>query len=345
MANKTLYGVLSDGTEIYKYALINSNGCMAEVTDYGAILLCLMVKDKDGLLRDVVLGCNSLDGYFDNSSCFGATVGRNANRIKDGHFEIDGVSYQLAKNDGPNNLHSGPDMYFKRKWDVTEATDSAITLSLLSKDMDQGFPGNLNISVTYILTDENELIIHYHGVSDKKTVINMTNHSFFNLDGHDAGTIYNHDICIMGDYFTDTDERLIPTGELIAVKDTPLDFTQPKLIGKDINDDYKALKDGHGYDQNWVIRDYDGTLKKAAVLHSEASGITMEVYTDLPGIQMYTGNFIDVPDGKNGVSYKERTGVALETQYFPDAVNKDGFKKPVFDAESEYDSVTIYKFQ
>lgn len=344
MAEKTLYGKLKDGTEIYQFTMENEAGSVAEVMNYGAILLSVKVKDKKGNLLDVALGFDSLEGYLQNGSCLGATVGRNANRIGEGRFIVSGREYQLDRNDGPNNLHSGPDMYFKRVWNVEAHEGNAVTFSVDSPDKDQGFPGNLRMEVTYILTEDNELMIHYHGVSDKDTVINMTNHSYFNLDGHDAGTILGHEARIPADYITETDERLIPTGRLLPVAGTPVDFTEFKEIGRDISCDYEPLHFGHGYDQNWVIRDYDGSMRLAAVLRSPDSGISMEVYTDLPGIQMYTGNFLDEKKAKDGASYHNRAGVALETQFFPDAINHKEFVSPLFRAGQEYDSVTIYKF-
>jgi aldose 1-epimerase len=335
---------MDDGTKIWSYTLANANGYCAEVMNYGAVLLSLSVKDKDGNFRDVVLGCGSLEGYYNNGSCLGATVGRSANRIKDGRFVINGKEYILNQNDGPNNLHSGPDMYYNRVWNVESVQNNAVTFSLVSPDGDQGFPGTLKMEVTYLLTEDNELILHYQGISDKDTIINMTNHSYFNLDGHKAGSILNHEVQICGDFFTETDSRLIPNGKLLPVKNTPLDFTEFKELGRDIAADYEPLRFGSGYDQNWAIRDYDGTIRRAAVLRSQNSGITMEVYTDLPGIQMYTGNFLDVEQAKEGASYTKREGVALETQFFPDAVHHENFVSPVFAAGQEYDTVTIYKF-
>lgn len=344
MSNKSVYGVLQDGTQIDKFLLENASGCKAEVTNYGALLIRLMVNDKNGQLKDVVLGCDKMEDYFDNGCCLGATVGRNANRIAGGTFSINGNRYTLAANDGPNNLHSGPDMYYNRVWQVKEADQNTVTFMLESTDGDQGFPGTLKIEVTYTLTDDNSLKIHYHGVCDKDTMINMTNHSFFNLNGHNAGTILDHEVKLPGGYVTRTDKELIPDGTLIDVKGTPLDFTEFKTIGRDIRCDYEPLRFGHGYDQNWEVKDYDGTLRLAAVLRSFESGITMEVYTDLPGIQMYTGNFLDVKNGKDGAVYGRNDGVALETQYYPDAIHHQAFLCPVFQAGESYDTTTIYKF-
>lgn len=344
MYNKILFGKMPDGQEVYKYTLTNSNGFKAEVTNYGAILLKLYVSDKNGELRDVVLGYDKLEDYFVNGSCFGATVGRNANRIAEGEFSINGVKYTLDKNDGPNNLHSGHNMYFNRVWDTVECSKDTVVFSIESKDMDQGFPGNAHIEVTYTLTNDDELVIRYHGVSDKATVFNMTNHSYFNLNGHNKGDILNHEVKIFSDRITNTDSRLIPDGVMLDIAGTPCDFREFKKIGKDIEADYKPLEYGNGYDQNYEIKGYDGDIKLAAILKSDNSDVVMEVYTDLPGIQMYTGNYINEVNCKENASYGKYAGVALETQYFPDAVNHDNFVSPVYEANEDYDTVTIYKF-
>lgn len=344
MVSKELFGQLSDGTQVHAYTLKNSNGMSVKVMDYGAIVLEINVL-VDQKTIDVALAYESLKGYENNGSGHGAVVGRNSNRIGNARFVLNGVTYELDKNDGKNNLHGGVNRWYERIWEVTDGDDnedSSITFSLVSPDMDQGFPGEVSMTVTYTLTEDNALVIHYNGVTDKDTIINMTNHTYFNLNGHDAGSICNHEVYIDSDYFTETDSELIPTGNLIAVKDTPLDFNEPKLIGKDINSDYEALKFGSGYDQNWVL-DNNGELELVATLYSSDSNIYMEVFTDLPGIQMYTGNFLN-DKGKNGAVYTRNSGVALETQYFPDAINHENFKQPVVKAGEEYDTTTVYKF-
>lgn len=342
--SKELLGELTDGTRVHAYTLDNGRGMTVKVMDYGAAILEANVPAKEGTI-DVLLGHASLKGYENNGSAHGAAVGRNANRIGNAQFVLNGKKYELDKNDGKNNLHGGFKRWYERMWEVTEGEDNedaSITFSLLSPDMDQGFPGEVNVSVTYTLTEDNALVIHYGGVPDQDTVMNMTNHSYFNLEGHGAGSVRNHVVYIDSDYFTETDSELIPTGKLIPVKGTPLDFNEPKTIGQDIDADYEALKFGSGYDQNWVL-DNNGELALAATLYSPVSGIVMEVYTDLPGIQMYTGNFLN-DEGKGGARYTRNSGVALETQYFPDAVNHENFRKPVVKAGEEYDTTTIYKF-
>lgn len=342
--SKELFGKLSDGTPVSAYTLDNGMGMTVRVMDFGAAILNINVPAKCGCV-DVLLGHRTLAGYEDNGSAHGAVVGRNANRIGNAEFELNGKIYSLDVNDRKNNLHGGFDRWFERMWDVTqgdENEDASITFSLLSPDMDQGFPGEVNISVTYTLTADNELMIHYNGVPDKDTIINMTNHSYFNLNGHGAGSIRDHIAMIRSDYFTETDNELIPTGRMIPVKGTPLDFNEPKEIGRDIDADYEPLVFGSGYDQNWAL-DNDGELELAAWLYAKRTGIRMEVYTDLPGIQMYTGNFLN-DEGKDGAVYTRNSGVALETQYFPDAVNHKEFKSPIVRAGEEYDTTTVYKF-
>lgn len=342
--SKEVFGNLSDGTQVHAYTLVNNNGMTVKVMDYGAVVLEINVP-AEGKIVDVLLAHESLAGYENNGSGHGAIVGRNANRIGNAKFTLNGTTYELDQNDGKNNLHGGVNRWFERMWEVVEGDeneDASITFSLLSPNMDQGFPGEVNMTVTYTLTEDNSLVIHYNGVTDADTIINMTNHSYFNLDGHDAGSICNHEVYIDSDFFTETDSELIPTGKLIPVKGTPLDFNEPKLIGKDINSDYEALKFGSGYDQNWVL-DNNGELELAATLYSPNSKIFMEVFTDLPGIQMYTGNFLN-DKGKNGAVYTRNSGVALETQYFPDAINHENFKQPVTKAGEEYDTTTVYKF-
>lgn len=339
-----IFGQLSDKRNVNAYTLTNSNGMSVKIMDFGAAILEINVPTENGTV-DVLLGHEKLSGYEDNGSAHGAIVGRNANRIGGAAFTLNGVRYELDKNDGRNNLHGGYNRWFERLWDVTEGDeneDASIVFSLNSPHMDQGFPGNVTVSVTYTLTEDNELMIHYNGVSDMDTIINMTNHSYFNLNGQGNGTILNHIARIISDEYTETDEELIPTGRLIKVENTPLDFNIEKPIGQDIDADYEALKVAGGYDQNWVL-DNNGELELCATLYSPDTRILMEVYTDLPGIQMYTGNYLG-DAGKGGARYTKNSGVALETQYFPDAVNHPEFRQPVVKAGEEYDTTTIYRF-
>lgn len=326
------------------YTFENKNGMIMEVTDFGATLYALMVPDKDGNMIDVVLGYDSPEGYMGPSGTgFGATIGRNGNRIGKGVFTLNGKTYQLDKNNNGNNLHSGLDYYHYRMWTVKETTENSITLSLHSPDGDQGFPGNFDVDVTYTLTDDNELKIDYNGVADADTVINMTNHSYFNLNGHASGSIEQHELWMDADGFTPTDVELIPTGEIASVEGTPMDFRVKKLVGKDIDADFEALKFGGGYDHNWCLNN-NGEFKKVIELSADLSGITMEVYTDLPGVQIYAGNYLVNEPGKDGVFYKKRQGICFETQHYPDAINHDNFPSPVVKKGEVYKTTTVYKF-
>lgn len=338
------FGKLKNGTEAQLYTLINDMGMSVSVTNYGATLVNLFVPDKDGILTDVVLGYEDASGYEDGDMSLGATVGRCANRIGGAQFRINGVSYQLAKNDNEeNNLHSGPDFFHKRIWEIRNKSNQKITFTLHSPDQDQGYPGVLDMEVTYELTESGEVCIDYYSVPNMDTIINMTNHSYFNLNGHKNGTILNHELSIDADYFTRADAQSIPTGELVDVKGTPMDFTKSKTIGRDIENDYEAIKFGLGYDHNWVLNNQGG-FEKIAEVTGDISKITMEVYTDLPGVQLYTGNFIESASGKQGAIYKKRAGLCLETQYFPDAVHHDHFVSPICKAGENYRTKTVYKF-
>lgn len=325
------------------YTFENKNGMMMEVTDFGAVLYALIVPDKDGNPIDVTLGYDSPEAYGKKTSGFGATIGRNGNRIGKAQFTLNGKVYELEQNNNGNNLHSGCNYYQHRMWEVKETTENSITLSLHSPDGDQGFPGNFDVDVTYTLTDDNELKIDYNGVADADTVINMTNHSYFNLNGHASGSIEQHELWMDADGFTPTDVELIPTGEIASVEGTPMDFRVKKLVGKDIDADFEALKFGGGYDHNWCLNN-NGEFKKVIELSADLSGITMEVYTDLPGVQIYAGNYLVNEPGKDGVFYKKRQGICFETQHYPDAINHENFPSPVCKKGEEYKTTTIYKF-
>ncbi len=337
------YGTDSKGNEGTVYVLENQNGMKVEVVDFGAHITSIEFPDKDGNLVDVVLGYDDVKGYEEGSCFFGAPVGRCANRIGGAAFALDGVTYQLVDNDGGNNLHSGLNYYKDRVWDVKSIGESSITFHLMSPDGDQGYPGNLEIDITYTLTAENELLITYDAVSDADTMINMTNHSYFNLDGHAAGNILAQKIWLDSDSFTRADAKSIPTGEIISVEGTPMDFRSGRIIGTDIDAEYEATVFGGGYDHNWVLKN-NGEYKLIGSLSSEQSGIKMEVYTDMPGVQIYTGNFIKDEKGKNGVLYGRRAGVCFETQLFPDAIHHENFQSPVLKAGEKYHTVTGYKF-
>lgn len=325
------------------YTLENKNGIVMEVTDFGATLYSLFVPDKDGNICDVVLGYDNPEAYARSTTGFGATIGRNGNRIGNASFTLNGKTYQLEKNNKGNNLHSGKDYYHFRMWTVKETTENSITFSLHSPDGDQGFPGNFDIDVTYTLTDDNEVKIDYLGVTDADTITNMTNHSYFNLNGHASGNVLEQELWVDADAFTATDDQLIPTGEIVPVDGTPMDFRVKKPIGRDIDADYEAIRFGRGYDHNWCLNN-GGTFAKVIEMSAKESGITMEVYTDLPGVQIYTGNFLGNEIGKDGIVYKHRQGICFETQGYPDSINHDNFPSVVTKAGDTYRTTTIYKF-
>ena len=315
----------------------------AVVSDFGAALLKLYVPDKNGKSQDVVLGYETLEDYENGGDSVGATVGRVANRIGTGAFELNGKKYELTKNDnGENTLHGGIDFYNKRMWDVKEEDDTHVVFALVSPDGDQGFPGEVKIEVSYTITEENELKIHYHAIPDQDTLLNMTNHSYFNLSGHASGTAWNAKVWIDADAFTETDAELIPTGTVVPVEGTPMDFRKEKVVEKEIGADYTPLKLAGGYDHNWVLNGKG--FRKAASAESEETGIKMEVYTDLPGIQFYSGNFLAGSKGKEGAVYEKGYGICFETQYFPDAIHKENFESPITKAGEVYDTTTVYKF-
>ncbi|RHV08542.1 MULTISPECIES: aldose epimerase family protein [Clostridia] len=338
------FGSTSKKEEAVLYTLTNENGMSASITNYGAALVKLNVPDKEGKLRDLVLGYDDVTGYEKGGGSFGAPVGRNANRIGGAVITIQDKTYELEKNDNGNNLHSGTNYYNKRIWNVGEKTDSKIEFVLHSPDGDQGYPGTLDMHVTYELTEDNELRLIYDAVPDQDTIINMTNHSYFNLDGHDSGNVLKELVTLDADYFTRADAQSIPTGELVDVTGTPMDFRMPRALGEAIDADYEAVRLGKGYDHNWVLKN-NGKFDKVAQAVSEKSGIVMEVWTDLPGMQMYTANFLDNEHGKNGAVYGIRDAVCFETQYFPDAVHHENFASPICKKGIPYHTVTSYKFE
>ncbi len=338
----TQFGKTVFGKDFKLYTMKNKNGMEAAVTNIGACLVNLVVPDDKGELKDVVLGFDTGEEYLINGSFFGATIGRCANRTKGASFSIDGTKYHLEVNDNDNNLHSsiGKGLH-KVLWDA-QTSDDSVKFSYHSPDMENGFPGNFDISVSYTLTDDNELKISYDGVSDKKTLINMTNHAYFNLCGHDSGSIEDTLITINASHYTPVGKGAIPTGEIASVKGTVMDFTTEKAIKQDINANFEQLKLVKGYDHNYVVDDHDGTMKLLAT--AKAGGRTLQVISDLPGIQFYAGNMIATQQGKQGTIYGERTGFCLETQYFPNCANELAFENPIFDKGQKYETTTIYKF-
>jgi aldose 1-epimerase len=345
---KELFGKTLDGTEVYVYTLKNSGGMEARITNYGGILISLMVSNKSGKLDDIVLGYDSLSQYISNNPYFGALIGRYGNRIGSAKFKLDGHQYTLPANNGPNTLHGGVKGFDKVVWNVDDTHSKeghSLALTYLSKDGEEGFPGNLSVEVIYTLTDSNELRIDYKATTDKPTVLNLTHHSYFNLAGAGSGDILGHELTIDADRFTPVDSTLIPTGELKPVKGTPLDFIKQTAIGARINQNDKQLQYGLGYDFNWVLNKKDDELKVAARVQEPTSGRVMEVFTTEPGIQFYSGNFLNGSNiGKGGKKYERRFGLCLETQHFPDSPNKPSFPSTKLDPGQTYTSTTIYKF-
>lgn len=346
---KTEFGTMADGKKVYRYTLTNENGVSASFTDLGAIWLTMLVPDKEGKLADVVLGYDTVEMILTGSGHPGEPVGRYANRISGAQFTLNGKTYQLEKNSvGKNNIHSGQDFYRNRVWETeVEETElgTVIRFSLFSPDGDQGYPGNANVTVSYTLTSDNSLKLDYLVVADADTIVNFTNHAYFNLAGHDSGCAMGQKVWIDADYFTPTDADSVPTGELVPVKGTPMDFTVMKPLEQDIEADYLPLKYGNGYDHNWCLNHEAGELALCAKACDEESGRAMDVYTDMPGVQLYTGNSLKPSyTAKGGVHYEARAGYCFEAQNYPDAVNKENFPSPVVKAGEEYKTTTIYKF-
>jgi aldose 1-epimerase len=328
------------------FMLKNKGGMQAAITNYGGRVVSLLVKDKNDQWLDVVLGHDDLKTYqINKENYFGALIGRYGNRIAKGKFTLEGKEYKLQVNDGVNSLHGGVDGFNKKVWDAKQVNDHTLELNYLSKDGEAGYPGNLQVKVTYTLGDDNSLKIAYNATTDKETVLNLTNHSYFNLNGAGDKTITDHRLTLEADEFTPVDSTLIPTGKLQRVAGTPFDFTKPKLIGANIDDADPQLKNGKGYDHNWVLRAGSG-LRKAATVSSAKSGIVMEVLTDQPGIQFYTGNFLNdkINYGKADATYGYRSAFCLETQHFPDSPNKPNFPSTVLKPGSTYNTSTVYKF-
>ncbi|MDI9487962.1 MAG: aldose epimerase family protein [Bacillota bacterium] len=342
------FGKTKTGEEATLYTITNSNGMKVSFTDFGSNIVSIIVPDKKGNFADIALGFDNLEGYESNGPGFGSLIGRCANRISGAKFELNGKIYELEKNEGENNLHGGKPAYNMVMYETEIFEDEdmiSIEFSRLSPDMEQGFPGNFDYTVTYSLTEANELVIEYHGVSDKDTVVNLTNHSYFNLSGHNSGDILNHKVWINANQFTPTRDDLIPTGEYLDVEGTPMDFRSLKSIGQDIDSDFGPLKQAGGYDHNYVLNINGDEVEKVAKLVEESSGRVMEVYTNKPGLQFYTSNMLSpVKNGKDGASYQKRAGVCFETQYFPNACNIETFPSSVLKAGEEYEFVTIYKF-
>lgn len=343
IAKKESFGQTPDGKQVDLYTLVNTNGLTAKITNYGAILVSLEVPDRDGNLADITLGYDNLGDYIKRGAFFGATVGRFANRIGGAKFVLDGIEYQLAANNGPNHLHGGKKGFDKVLWRLEDISDegnqAVVRLSYVSEDGEEGYPGNLACSVTYTLTGDNELKINYEAETDKTTVVNLTNHSYFNLAGQGNGDVLGHVLMLNADKYTVFDEALIPTGEVQSVTGTPLDFTTPMSIGARIG------QVGSGYDQNYVLNSGGDSLDLCASVSEPTSGRVMEVHTTEPGVQFYTGNFLDGSlTGKEGKVYKKHYGFCLETQHFPDSPNKPEFPSVVLNPGRTFTSVTVFRF-
>jgi aldose 1-epimerase len=340
---KRAFGKTADGKEVSLYVLKNKNGVEATITNYGGTLVSLKAPDRKGNLGDVLLGYDDLNGYVTGTSYIGATVGRYANRIAKGQFTLDGHTYTLEKNDGPNHLHGNFNKVVWDAKDVSTATSPALQLNYLSKDGEEGYPGNLSVQVTFTLTDNNELKMDYKATTDKDTVVNLTNHAYFNLAGQ--GDILQHQVRLHASHFTPVDATLIPTGEIRAVKGTPMDFTKATAVGARIEQDDEQLKLGKGYDHNWVLDGKPGAPFLAAEVYEPTTGRVLQVLTDQPGIQFYSGNFLTgTSKGKGGNTYPRRTGFCLETQHYPDSPNHPKFPTTELKPGQHFASTTIYKF-
>lgn len=340
---KTDFGVMPDGTAVHQYTLADG-GMECDIITHGGALRALRVPDKNGKTVDVLLGFDTLEEYRTQNKYIGALIGRYANRIGGATFELGGVRYPLAENDGKNHLHGGVIGFDKQVWKAEDVGDSWLVLSLTSPDGQEGYPGTLSVQVTYRL-EEGGLSIDYRAKSDKDTLCNLTNHAYFNLNGHHSGPILGQEIQLSADFYTPTDAGSIPTGELEKVEGSPMDLRQPVPIGARIDEDNIQLKYAGGYDHNWAVRGEAGTLRQAAKASSPDTGIVMEVLTTQPGIQFYSGNYLDgCPAGKDGAPYAKRWGFCLETQAYPDSPHHPEFPSPILKAGEEYHQKTIYRF-
>lgn len=335
-----------NGESTKLFTLKNTNGMEVCITNFGGRIISIMVPDKDGNMQDVVLGFDSVADYINVPSDFGASIGRYANRIDHGQFVLDGDTIQLPINNYGHCLHGGPKGWQYQVYQANPIDSTTLELTRISPDGDENFPGNLTATVLFKLTDDNTIDIKYSATTDKKTIINMTNHSYFNLSGNPANAATDHILYVNADYYTPVDSTFMTTGEILPVKETPMDFTTPKMVGQDVaNFEFAQLKNGNGYDHNWVLNTAGDITQPAAKLTSPTSGISVEVYTNEPGIQVYTGNFLDgTMKGKKGIVYNQRASVCLETQHYPDSPNKPEWPSVVLEPGQTYNSECIYKF-
>ena len=342
----TVFGVTKEGKKAHRYILVNNKGMSVELSDFGALVLSIYVLDKYGRKRDVVLGYDNLMDYYEQNTGFGAYIGRNANRIAGAEVTIEDIKYLLDKNDNQNNLHSGFNRSHHKLYSVRNGKTDAcefVELERCSPNMEQGFPGNLEQKIRYTLTDKNEFIIDYEMLSDMTTIVNPTNHSYFNLDGHNSGTILKHYMEIYSGQMLELGNDMIPTGEIIDISDTPFDFRKSKQIGKDIDADNSQIKIAGGYDHNYIFPN-DRKTRKVAKLYGADSGIRMDVYSDLCGLQVYTGNYLNGQIGQDGAIYNKRSGVCFETQFYPNSCNNPEFPSCILPAYKIFKSRTVYQF-
>jgi len=348
MITKELFGKKPCGCEVYAYTITNKNGASVQILTMGGIMRKLVMPDRDGNMADVICGFDTVEGYLTGGGYQGALIGRYGNRIANGRFTLNGVTYQLYLNDNNRSLHGGKVGFNQKIWDAVpfeKADEQGVILKLVSEDMEENYPGRLEVTVTYTLTDANELAIHYEATTDKDTVINLTNHSYFNLGGFNSGSVLGQYLWINADSITEIDGDFIPTGKDYPVAGTPFDFNVPKKLGDDIEKDDAQLKLGGGYDHNYNFKDYDGTMKRQAEMYDEKSGRAMTVITDQPGVQLYSGNMMTDPvPQKGGMKQEKRLAICLETQHAPDAPNHDNFLSTVLKVGEKYDTTTVYAF-
>lgn len=342
------FGTTPEGQDVRLWRISSENGLTAEITNIGACLVTLYARDARGQLKDVVLGLPCVADYACNPLFFGAVIGRNANRTAGARFELDGIHYELGVNESPNNNHSGPNMWHERVWDCVSASERHVTLALQSPDGDQGYPGAVAVRVTYEFVDANALAITYEGTPSAKTIMNLTNHSYFNLNGCDSGSALGHSLQVQASSYTECDERSIPTGRLLSVAGTPFDFSETRVLGEALS---APGAPAGGLDLNYAVWDYArasdgsvGILRRAATLVGDTSGIALDLWCDTPGVQVYSANFIEGASGKGGMTYHARDAVCLETQFFPDAIHHPEFEQPIFGPDRPYRSRTVFAF-
>ncbi|WP_159436118.1 aldose epimerase family protein [Anaerosalibacter sp. Marseille-P3206] len=338
------FGITKDSNKVYKFTITNNNGTEVDIINYGATVTSFRTKDDFGKIDDIVLGYDNISDYEKGEKFFGSTIGRNANRISNSSFKLNGKLYTLYNNEDENHLHGGKIGFHKKIWDY-EVKDRGVLFTYVSEDMEEGYPGRCIVNVEFSLTDLDELCINYTGETTEDTILNLTNHSYFNLKGHSSGSILGHSLMVNGDNFTPIKQNCIPTGEIRKVDDTPFDLRKAKKISDVINEEHEQLLYGNGLDHNYCINGEDSQLKLAAILASEDKSRKLFVYTTAPGIQIYTGNYIENERGKDGIVYNNHSGICLETQYYPDSINIDGFPSPILRTGDKYTSTTIYQLK